>query len=117
MLAKCANPQCTAQFYSLRHGRLFVLDAQSPSTRESPTVYPILQRERLEYFWLCERCCKIMRVGVDRDHRVLVTSLEDPGAKPLEVLPPVPSAERAPARSDGRRLRRGSDSRRLRTTL
>lgn len=110
MLTKCANPQCTEEFYSLRHGRLFVLDVQPPPSRESAAGCASRQRERLEYFWLCDGCCKSMRVGIDRDHRVLVTSLKDLEAKPLEVLPSAhPLAQRTPVRG-GRRLRHPSVS-------
>ena len=112
MLAKCANPQCTAGFHSLRHGRLYVLDARPRGLGESRTGRSDRQGDSLEYFWLCERCCKSMRVAVDRGQRVLVISLEDPEAAPLEVLRPVhPLAERASTRGRGRRLRRPSDPR------
>lgn len=111
MLTKCANPECLEEFHSLRHGRLFVLDAQPLQPTEKGARCISRQRESLEYFWLCETCCKSMRVGVDRLHRVLVMSLENPDARPLEVLPLVhPPAERASTRSSGRRVRHPSDS-------
>lgn len=87
MLSKCANPQCMEEFYSLRHGRLFVLDSQPVRSAEHVASCLARQRELLEYFWLCDQCCKSMRVSVDHEHRVLVTSINDPSAKALEVLP------------------------------
>jgi len=74
MLSKCANPGCPQQFHSLRQGRLFVLETtpRSPlkaaQTRHKP--------ERLEYFWLCNRCCKSKRVIADVNRRIVVASTE-----------------------------------------
>ena len=51
MLAKCANPTCSAPFRYLHEGKLFRLDPgagpPSPAGR---------QPRQLQYFWLCERC-------------------------------------------------------------
>src|ERR1700757_4413175 len=48
MLAKCANPSCSASFRHLTDGRLFRLETEprfpTPNSRET------------EYFWLCEAC-------------------------------------------------------------
>lgn len=76
VLNKCSNPGCLEEFHSLRSGRLFVTGPANVGTtnKASTTSNP----GRLEYFWLCSRCCKTMRITVDPDHRVVVTSLHDP---------------------------------------
>ena len=72
MLTKCANPTCREEFRSLRWGRLFVTD---PATaRTSGDVAAPRKGGRLEYFWLCDNCTKTMKVIVDNDHHVVVTS-------------------------------------------
>ncbi|HKC72332.1 MAG TPA: hypothetical protein VKB60_11945 [Terriglobales bacterium] len=55
MLAKCANPACSAPFRYLHEGKLFRLDlgAGPPS---GDTRIP----RQLQYFWLCERCARTM---------------------------------------------------------
>lgn len=55
MLAKCANPGCSAPFRYLHEGKLFRLDlgAGPPSVSEHVP-------RRLQYFWLCERCARSM---------------------------------------------------------
>jgi hypothetical protein len=76
VLTKCANPSCLEEFRSLRSGRLFVTGpanvrvANNASTTSKP--------RQLEYFWLCSRCSQTMRITIDRDHQLIVTSLHDP---------------------------------------
>jgi hypothetical protein len=55
MLAKCANPTCSAPFRYLHEGKLFRLDlgAGPPS---ADTRIP----RQLQYFWLCDRCARTM---------------------------------------------------------
>jgi hypothetical protein len=55
MLAKCANPACSAPFRYLHEGKLFRLDlgAGPPS---GDTRIP----RQLQYFWLCDVCARIM---------------------------------------------------------
>ena len=73
MLSKCANPDCPEQFRSLRYGRLFVLDTAQPNLE---ATVPIRRRpQRLEYFWLCDRCCKSKRVIADVNHRIVVARI------------------------------------------
>lgn len=67
MLAKCANPSCSASFRHLAEGRLFRLETephlQSPNSRET------------EYFWLCEVCSSGTTLRLTLDGRVLATEL------------------------------------------
>jgi hypothetical protein len=77
MLAKCANPKCSAPFRYLHEGKLFRLDLgagpPSPDTR--------IPRQ-LQYFWLCDRCARTM-------------TLELHAGKVLTRLLPTTTASRA----------------------
>lgn len=58
MLAKCANPQCSAPFHSLQDGRIFQLELDESGEpldfRLAATgVKKPAHRER---FWLCPQC-------------------------------------------------------------
>jgi len=63
MLGKCSNPSCSAPFRYLRDGKLFRLEAD-PRLRTS-------KPNKLEYFWLCDRCSPRMslRIGGEGDVR------------------------------------------------
>jgi hypothetical protein len=69
MLAKCANPSCSASFHYLQEGRLFRLEAEltlaSPANRPGET----------EYFWLCSRCSKTLTLGLGQDGTVVTRAL------------------------------------------
>jgi hypothetical protein len=55
MLAKCANPACSAPFRYLHEGKLFRLDlGAGPPARSGHMP------RQLQYFWLCERCARTM---------------------------------------------------------
>lgn len=62
MVAQCANPKCTAEFHSLKRGRLFVGEAQGARFGRS------------QHYWLCEECCRSMTIIIDR-HGMRVVSL------------------------------------------
>lgn len=56
MLSKCANPACLARFRTLRSGRLFQIEIKAvPSASAQPS-------SRIEYFWLCGDCARIMKL-------------------------------------------------------
>src|ERR1700757_5018322 len=63
MLGKCSNPSCPVPFRYLRDGKLFRLEAD-PRLRTS-------KPNKLEYFWLCDRCSPRMslRIGGEGDVR------------------------------------------------
>ncbi len=69
MLAKCANPSCSASFLHLADGRLFRLETEPrfprPNSRET------------EYFWLCEACSAGTTLRLTLDGRVVATALAD----------------------------------------
>ena len=61
MLSKCANPGCFANFRYLHEGRVFRLE------RGDPRIETIGEQVRsLEYFWLCERCSKSLKLVYER---------------------------------------------------
>jgi hypothetical protein len=78
MLSKCANPACSASFLYLHSGRLFHLEiaveqdtAQLPAT-DHRTKLPV---RRLEYFWLCPKCCAQMTLTTDRSGKLIIKHL------------------------------------------
>lgn len=75
MLAKCANPSCSASFRYLQEGRLFQLEDGSELT---PSVNPYASSSaRVEYFWLCSRCSEFMALRLGQDGTVVTVSLPD----------------------------------------
>jgi hypothetical protein len=75
MLAKCANPSCSASFHSLQVGRLFRLEA-NPELRSTLNSYAGSQ-SGVEYFWLCSRCSEFMALHLGQDGTVVTVSLPD----------------------------------------
>ena len=61
MLSKCANPECSEQFRYLHQGKLFHLNP----TPELQALGDDFCDALYERFWLCEQCCKRMRVVWD----------------------------------------------------
>ena len=71
MLAKCANPTCSAKFLRLHDGKLFVTEVEGDcqgSHRHERTV---------EYFWLCSSCCGTMTIAVEKGKRPQVVALPE----------------------------------------
>jgi hypothetical protein len=60
MISKCANPACAAQFRYLHEGRVFNIEIPVPSARPAD-----LSCHRIEHFWLCEGCVKVLKVVLD----------------------------------------------------
>lgn len=96
MLTKCANPICYKEFRSLRSGRLFVMDAGIGQFTDEATA-PVRRRPRkLEYSWLCDGCCKTMKVAVDTSHHVVVIPLLNASTTSEKVLIACPSQQENP---------------------
>lgn len=79
MVEKCANPACSATFRRLGDGRLFVKEVPV----DSPSDGKGLSRQ-LQYFWLCNSCCRSMTVTDDKGKRVQVVRLSAPAAARAE---------------------------------
>jgi hypothetical protein len=98
MLAKCANPSCSASFRYLYEGRLFRLDTFA-SLRSSNLLIP-------EYFWLCGRCSPVMTLRLGENGKVVAAlSPERVHAVPSDV------AQMSMDRRDGLLLTRVSFTR------
>ena len=69
MLAKCANSSCSASFRSLKEGRLFRLESE-PAIRSSDS-------NRVEYFWVCDRCSSAMTMRLREDGTVVTVLLPE----------------------------------------
>ncbi len=54
MVAKCANPNCNAEFRQLSKGRLFLLP---PTHDESPATWRV-KRLSDHCYWLCPECAR-----------------------------------------------------------
>ena len=74
MLAKCANPACSARFYYFHEGKLFVFEPKSDAPMRGPAADPdsVGRSHSQQYFWLCSSCCSAMTVQPDGDHGVTV---------------------------------------------
>ena len=82
MLAKCANPACSATFRYLHEGRLFAIEDNVVSAGGKSRADPeyLGESHTREYFWLCSSCCRVMTVQIDGDHKVTVVTKQ--GAPP-----------------------------------
>jgi hypothetical protein len=87
MLAKCANPACTALFLYLREGKLYQIEtgAEVPSKAGEQYQGATAKNERkparrLEFFWLCGRCARQMTLAFDRGRGVVVVPTRAQGA-------------------------------------
>jgi hypothetical protein len=65
MVAKCANPQCNAEFRYLKQGKLFLAE-HAPSTRNNGTTANHLKRT-LQHYWLCDACSQHHTIQRDDD--------------------------------------------------
>ncbi|HEV2116964.1 MAG TPA: hypothetical protein VGR48_13115 [Terriglobales bacterium] len=88
MLAKCANPACTAPFLYLREGKLYQIEVGADTTAnrsseqnaDNPPVEDRKLARRLEFFWLCGRCATQMTLALDRGGGVVVVPTRTQGA-------------------------------------
>ena len=74
MLAKCANPACSARFRYFHEGKLLAIESTiDSSTTGSPTESDYTVRpKRVRYFWLCPMCCCAMTFRRDGDGGISV---------------------------------------------
>ena len=76
MLAKCANPACSAPFRYLHEGKLFRLDLGA-----GPPSADLRIPRQLQYFWLCDRCARTMTLEMHAG-KVLTRPLQPAHAAP-----------------------------------
>jgi hypothetical protein len=79
MLAKCANPACSAIFRTLQRGRLFRREGKSPDGKPA------------EYFWLCDCCASKSTLRLNRDGGIRIWPVPDPAANSSDEPDPVAS--------------------------
>jgi hypothetical protein len=86
MLAKCANPACSATFRYFHEGQLFAIESKIDSSRWGPPTDPeyMDRPQRVQYFWLCSACCCAMTFGRDRNGGVLI--LPNQGIRPHPIM-------------------------------
>lgn len=74
MVAKCANPTCSATFRYLHEGELYAVEFEADSRgREAPADPEYFGNlHACEYFWLCSSCCRTMRVQSDGNHGIIL---------------------------------------------
>jgi hypothetical protein len=56
MIAKCANPVCSAPFHYLREGKVFRMEFDSDGSLLQPRLAGRKPAGKIEHFWLCGPC-------------------------------------------------------------
>jgi hypothetical protein len=72
MVSKCANPACPAAFHYLGKGRLFLVESSAGIICEAVDVQLGHKPRRLEYFWLCDACCRSLEFVMENGTARLV---------------------------------------------
>jgi hypothetical protein len=67
MIAKCANPSCSAPFHYLREGRLFRIELPPAHTSQPAVIGVPKPSRRVEHFWLCGDCSSTLTLVVKGD--------------------------------------------------
>lgn len=82
MLAKCANPACSATYHYFHEGRLFAIESRIDSQATGPRSDPEYagRPHSLQYFWLCSSCCRAMTIRSGKDHGLIL--VRKPGVPP-----------------------------------
>lgn len=91
MLAKCANPACSAKFQYLHLGKLFAIEYRNSARYALAGGSEFVQKsDRLRYFWLCPACSRTMTIQISGTERVriaLAPSACDPNQyQPKEAI-------------------------------
>ena len=87
MLSKCANPECSEQFRYLHQGKIFLL---TPTPAFEATSRDLC-RVFYQRFWLCDQCCKKLK---------LVWGGAQPKLVPLPAAAPPPPPDDARKKED-----------------
>ena len=77
MLAKCANPGCSATFLYLSQGKLYRWETSTAANGNGPSFGADTQAQsgtrRMEFFWLCEECAATMTLVFKKGTGVVPT--------------------------------------------
>ena len=78
MLAKCANPACSATFRYLHEGKLFAIESRADSLKRGPPADAeyASRSKSPQNFWLCSSCCRDLTVQTDGDHGITLVGKE-----------------------------------------
>jgi hypothetical protein len=79
MLAKCANPSCSASWLNLGEGRIFRLEAEPETnpTLASPPSFDVGHPGKTEFFWLCSGWSKKVTLRLGQDGTVVLEAFPD----------------------------------------
>jgi len=76
MIAKCANPVCSAPFHYLREGKVFRMEFDSACNPLGPQLAGSPKPVRkIEHFWLCGPCSTTLTLVMNQG-RVETISIE-----------------------------------------
>lgn len=92
MTTKCVNPACGKPFRYLRGGKLFLIDSPPDPLHPSDPDSMSGAGHVSEFFWLCEECCRTMRIMLDRNGDVVLAALGQPHSV-LRGKPSSPATE------------------------
>ncbi|HVO59579.1 MAG TPA: hypothetical protein VMT53_01520 [Terriglobales bacterium] len=95
MLAKCANRLCNTPFRRLSEGKLFLLQGDAGPAGEPLDPRKPKPPRRLEYFWLCSGCARLVTLTFNSNTGVTAVPL--PTAK---VSAPLQGSTHAPVASE-----------------
>lgn len=74
MLARCANPSCSAEFLYLHEGKLFLLKSNCGRGKFSSRLNFSGHVQGLQYAWLCDNCSRRFEVVIDSEDTVKLRS-------------------------------------------
>jgi hypothetical protein len=74
MVAKCANPDCSATYRYFHEGKLFVFELEPEAPLRGSPINPdyVGRSHTPQYFWLCSACCSAMTLQHGGDHGATV---------------------------------------------
>ena len=73
MLAKCANPTCSAPFRRLTEGKLFQVETQYPYQDEKNARKN--RGAHVEHFWLCSECARLVTLAFHEERGLITVPL------------------------------------------
>jgi hypothetical protein len=85
VLYKCANPAFSSLFRSLRLGKLFLRDSDTPAPVASGIAPAIRRGRQVERYWLCDDCSSFLTLTFE-PRRGMVTVPLPPGNTPGPAL-------------------------------
>ena len=90
MLAKCANPTCSAPFRRLTEGKLFQVETKyfpaSESRHALPSKRGRMLRHHIERYWLCDNCSSTLTLTFEQGRGISTIPLQAEGNR----LPSIP---------------------------